>query len=380
MIITILIFLAVLSILVFVHELGHFVVAKRSGMKVHEFGFGFPPRLFGIQKVNGKWKIVWGHKDTETDDTVYSVNWIPLGGFVKIMGEDNDDGQVDERSFGNKPFWRRFFTLAAGVIMNFILAGLLLAVGYGVGLPVAVQSLDQVPNGATFTERQVAIIDVAKESPAEKAGIMSSDIVESVDAQKFETVEALQEYVKTNKGKEMSFEVKRVNETKTFKVQSTAEPKEGEGVVGVGLALYGKIQFGPLAAIGQGFQTAYSQLVAIGTGLYNLFASGDGLESLGGPVKIAQITGQVADMGIIPLLQFAAFLSLNLALLNALPLPALDGGRILFLLIEKVRGKKNNAKIEQYANAIGFIALLLLMIAITAKDVSQLESIKNLFS
>ncbi len=380
MIITILIFLAVLSVLVFVHELGHFVVAKRSGMKVHEFGFGFPPRLFGIQKVDGKWKFVWGHKDTKTDDTVYSVNWIPLGGFVKIMGEDNDDGQVDERSFGNKPFWRRFFTLSAGVIMNFILAGFLLAIGYGVGLPVAVQNLDQVPSGATFTERQVAIIDVLKDSPAEKAGIMSSDIVESVDGQKFETVEALQEYVKTNKGKEMSFEVKRVNEVKTFTVKSNAEPKEGEGVVGVGLALYGKIQFGPLASIGQGFQTAYTQLVAIGTGLYHLFTSGDGVESLGGPVKIAQITGQVASLGIIPLLQFAAFLSLNLALLNALPLPALDGGRILFLLIEKVRGKKNNAKIEQYANAIGFIALLLLMVAITAKDVLQLESIKNLFS
>lgn len=384
MIITILIFLVVLSVLVFVHELGHFVVAKRSGMKVHEFGFGFPPRLFGIQKAkengSGKWKFVWGHRDTKTDDTVYSVNWIPLGGFVKIMGEDNDDGQVDERSFGNKPFWRRFFTLSAGVIMNFILAGFLLAIGYGVGLPVAVQNLDQVPSGAIFTERQVAIIDVQKESPAEKAGIMSSDIVESVDGQKFETVEALQEYVKTNKGKEMTFEVKRVNEIKTFSVQSNAEPKEGEGIVGVGLALYGKIQFGPLASIGQGFQTAYTQLVAIGTGLYHLFTSGDGVESLGGPVKIAQITGQVAETGFIPLLQFAAFLSLNLALLNALPLPALDGGRILFLLIEKVRGKKNNAKIEQYANAIGFIALLLLMVAITAKDVSQLESIKNLFS
>lgn len=380
MIITILIFLAVLSILVFVHEAGHFIVAKRSGMKVHEFGFGFPPRAFGIQKVNGKWKFVWGHKDTETDDTVYSVNWIPLGGFVKIMGEDSDDGQIDERSFGNKPFWRRFFTLAAGVIMNFILAGVLLAIGYMAGLPVAVQDLNDVPNGATFTQRQVAIIDVAPDSPAAKAGIMPSDIVQSVDDQKFESVEALQEYVRTNKGKVMNFDVKRVSEEKSFTVESLSEPKEGEGVVGIGLALYGKIQFGPLQAIGQGFHTAYNQLVAIATGLYNLFASGEGLESLGGPVKIAQVTGQVAETGFIPLLQFAAFLSLNLALLNALPLPALDGGRILFLLIEKIRGKKNNAKIEQYANAIGFMALLLLMLLITVRDVSQLETIKNLFS
>lgn len=379
MIITILIFLAVLSILVFVHEAGHFIVAKRSKMKVHEFGFGFPPRMFGIQKVNGKWKFVWGNKESETEDTVYSVNWIPLGGFVKIQGEDNDGG-TDEHSFVNKPFWRRFFTLAAGVIMNFLLAGVLLAIGYMAGLPVAVQELSDVPQGATFTQRQVAIIDVAPDSPASKAGIMESDIIQSIDDQKFESVEALQEYVRTNKGKVMNFDVKRVSEEKSFDVQSLSEPKEGEGVVGIGLALYGKIQFGPLQAIGQGFHTAYNQLVAIATGLYNLFASGDGLESLGGPVKIAQVTGQVAETGFIPLLQFAAFLSLNLALLNALPLPALDGGRILFLLIEKIRGKRNNAKIEQYANAIGFMALLLLMLVITVRDVSQLETIKNLFS
>lgn len=379
MIITILIFLAVLSLLVFVHELGHFVVAKRSGMKVNEFGFGFPPRLFGIQKVGGKWKIVWGNKDAGSEDTVYSVNSIPLGGFVKIMGEDNDSVE-DEQSFVRKPFWRRFFTLAAGVIMNFVLAGLLLSIGYMAGLPVAVESADQVPQGATFSDRHVAIIDVAKDSPAEQAGILPSDIVLSIDGQQFDSVSALQDYVRINKGKLMSFNVKRVNEIKTFAVQTQVESKEGQGVVGVGLALYGKLRFSPLLAIGQGFQTAYTQLANIATGLYHLFASGDGLKSLGGPVKIAQITGQVADLGFIPLLQFAAFLSLNLALLNALPFPALDGGRILFLIIEKIRGQRNNPKIEQYANAIGFMVLLLLMLVITVRDVSQLESIKHLFS
>lgn len=377
MIVTIIIFLLVLSILVFVHELGHFIVAKRSGMKVHEFGFGFPPRLVGIQKIEGKWRIVWGNKNSGSEDTVYSINAIPLGGFVKIMGEDNDDGQVDERSFGNKPFWRRFFTLSAGVVMNFLLAGLLLAIGFMAGLPVALNNLDQVPKNATFTNRSVAILDVQKDSVAEKAGIQPSDIVLTIDGQSFATVEDLQQYIRDNRGKEMSFKVKRVNEEKTFAVQTASEP---ESVVGIGLALYGKLKFGPIAAIGQGYSTAWQQLGAIASGLYNLFSKGDGLESLGGPVKIAQLTGQVAATGIIPLLQFAAFLSLNLALLNALPFPALDGGRILFLIIEKVRGKKNNAKFEQYANAIGFMALLLLMLVITVRDVSQLETIKSLFS
>ena len=375
MIITILIFLLVLSLLVFVHELGHFVVAKRSGMKVHEFGFGFPPRLFGIQKVNGKWKFVSGNRDTGTEDTVYSINAIPLGGFVKIMGEDNDS--EDEHSFVNKPFIPRFLTLVAGVVMNFILAGLLLAVGFMAGLPVAVNSIDEIPGNATFSDRKVAILDVQKDSVAEKSGIMPSDIVVSIDGQKFETIESLQNYIKANRGQEMEFKIDRVNEQKTIKVTASTEP---DSVVGIGLALYGKLQFGPIAAIGQGFQTAWQQLGNIATGLYNLFSKGEGLESLGGPVKIAQLTGQVADLGIIPLLQFAAFLSLNLALLNALPIPALDGGRILFLIIETVRGKRNNQKLEQYANAIGFIALLLLMLVISVRDVSQLESIKNLFS
>ncbi len=377
MIITIIIFLAVLSILVFVHELGHFIVAKRSGMKVHEFGFGFPPRLIGVQKVAGKWKLL-GPKRSESDETVYSINWIPLGGFVKIMGEDNDTA-TDEQSFVNKPFWNRFATLVAGVVMNFILAGVLLGIGYMAGLPVAVESIDQVPAGAQFNDRSVAIIQVAENSPAEKAGILASDIVESINGQTFDAVEGLQAYVQQHKGEKMEFVVKRVNETKTFSVESTANPEEGQGVVGVGLALYGKLSFPPLLAIGQGFHTAWQQLANIATGLYNLFAAGDGLENLGGPVKIAQLTGQVADLGIIPLLQFAAFLSLNLALLNALPFPALDGGRILFLIIEKIRGKANNQRIEQYANAIGFMLLLALMLVITVRDVAQLETIKNLF-
>jgi len=379
MVVTIIIFLAVLSILVFVHELGHFIVAKRSGMKVHEFGFGFPPRLFGIQKVNGKWKIVVGNKDVGTENTVYSINWIPLGGFVKIMGENNDTA-ADPQSFVNKPFWRRFATLVAGVVMNFLLAGVLLGAGYMTGLPVAVESLDQVPASAQFADRHVAIIAVSPGSPAERAGIMANDILQSVNGQPFDSVESLQDYIKARKGEKMNFVVKRVNENKTVTVESNANPGPGEGSVGIGLALYGKLKFSFLPAIGEGFKTAYQQLINIATGLYHLFTAGEGLKSLGGPVKIAQLTGQVAELGIIPLLQFAAFLSLNLALLNALPFPALDGGRVLFLIIEKIRGKANNPRIEQYANAIGFVALLLLMVVITVRDVSQLESVKNLFS
>ncbi|MDQ3018837.1 MAG: RIP metalloprotease RseP [bacterium] len=378
MIVTIIIFLIVLSLLVFVHELGHFIVAKRSGMKVHEFGFGFPPRVFGLQKVNGKWKFVRGNKDTESDETVYSINAITLGGFVKIMGEDNDS--EDPQSFTNKPFFRRLLTLAAGVLMNVLLAIVLLSVGYMYGLPVAVQDLEQVPKNSQFTDQKVAIIQVQEGSPAEQAGIKPSDIIISLDGNQFSSATDLQAYIKAHQGDEMNFQVQRVNEEKQIKVQSLAQPEEGKGSVGIGLALYGKLKFGPAQAVIEGAKTTYHQLTSIVTGLYQLFSTGEGLKSLGGPVKIAQLTGQVADMGIIPLLQFAAFLSLNLAVLNTLPFPALDGGRMLFLIIEKIRGKKNNQVVEQYANAIGFVVLLLLMAVITVRDVSQLESIKNLFS
>lgn len=379
MITTILIFLIVLSLLVFVHELGHFIVAKRSGMKVHEFGFGFPPRVLGIQKVDGKWKFVRGNKDTGSDNTIYSINAIPLGGFVKILGEDSENND-DPQSFGKKSFAARFGTLVAGVLMNAILAALLLGIGYMYGLPVAVQSEDQIPKNASFSERRVAILSVAPDSPAEKAGLLPSDIIQSVEGRSFETVEPLQGFIKENAGQELVFTVKRVNEEKQLTVQTLAEAPEGGGLVGIGLAMYGKLKFAPHHALVEGVQTAYHQLMGIGSGLYDLFSSGEGLKSLGGPVKIAQLTGQVADLGFIPLLQFAAFLSLNLAVLNALPFPALDGGRMLFLIIETLRRKKNNPVVEQYANAIGFMVLLLLMLVITVRDVSQLESIKNLFS
>ena len=129
MIITIIIFIAILSLLVFVHELGHFVVAKKSGMGVHEFGFGFPPRVIGIQKQDGRWKMVWGKKQADNGETVYSINAIPLGGFVRIMGEDNDEAS-DPKSFTNKSFGKRFLTLAAGVLMNVLTAWVILSIGF----------------------------------------------------------------------------------------------------------------------------------------------------------------------------------------------------------------------------------------------------------
>ncbi len=377
-IITLVIFFTILSLLVFVHEAGHFIMARRAGMGVHEFGFGFPPRVVGIQKQNGKWRVVWGRKQVDPDQTVYSINTIPLGGFVKIMGEDNDEAN-DPRSFTNKSFWARFATLFAGVAMNVITAWIILSIGFMIGLPIAVNGLDEIPKDAQFSQQQVLIGQVKSDSPAEKAGLKDSDIINSVDGQKITEVEKLQDYIKAHQGQKMTFEVQRINETIKAEVDTSSVTDTSKGIVGIGLAYYGKIKFGFIQAFWHGAQTTVNQLQAIANGIIKIFSTKDGVKGVGGIVKIAQLTGQVADVGIMQLLQFTAFLSLNLAILNTLPIPALDGGRMLFLIIEKLRGKPNNQSVEQYANAIGFMVLILLMVVITVRDVSQLQFIRNLF-
>lgn len=369
---TILIFVIVLGLLVFVHELGHFLVAKKSGMKVDEFGFGFPPRLFGFQKINGKFVWIWGHKEPEDlTKTVYSVNWIPLGGFVKIVGENNE-GHENPQSFVNKSFGRRLATLAAGVVMNLILAWVLLSAGYMIGLPVAVDSTSNLPAGSRIRDLQTAVIEVLPSSPASNAGLQANDIISNIDGQSFEDAEALRAYILNNAGKTFSFQVKRGAELKNIEVSSQANPEKGNGPTGIVLSQIGKLSFPWYLSLWQGAKTTVSEMSQIATGLYKLFSSGDGIGSLGGPVKIAAITGEVAGLGFIYLLQFTAFLSVNLAILNALPIPALDGGRILFLVIEKIRGKANNQRIEQWANTIGFSLLLLLMLVVTVNDIIKM--------
>ena len=378
MFITILIFIIILAILVFVHEFGHFIVAKKSGMEVEEFGFGFPPRIAGIQKVNGKWKWVWtfskaqkaeaDEQNIKTSGTIYSINLIPLGGFVRILGENNEN-EDHPGSFINKGFWPRFLTLVAGVIMNVILAFVIFSAGYMIGLPVAVDSVTDIPAHASFSHPQVAILDVEPGLPADKAGIKANDILLAIDGQKITDVTTIQNYVKAHAGSQVDIEVQRGAQDLNFEVVPNPNPGPNEGPTGIDLSLVGRLKYSPLYAIIEGAKTTGSELVAIVVGLYQLFSGGVGLSSLGGPVKIAKLTGQVAGLGFVYLLQFMAFLSLNLAVLNILPFPALDGGRVLFLLIEKVRRKRNNQKVEQFVNTVGFVFLILLMVAVTIHDI-----------
>ncbi|MDE2312532.1 MAG: RIP metalloprotease RseP, partial [Patescibacteria group bacterium] len=372
MLVTLITFIIILAVLIFVHEFGHFIVAKKSGMGVEEFGFGFPPRLAGIQKSGGRWRWVWGRKEPmDSEQTVYSINWIPLGGFVRITGENNEH-QDNPKSFINRPFWARFLTLVAGVLMNFVLAWLLMSAGVVAGLPAAVDTLSDVPAHATLQDQHVAIMDLVPEGPAAKAGLKSGDTIVQVDNQTFADSADLSKYIIANEGKVFSFQIKRGAREQNIDIQSLANPGPDQGPTGIELANVGVLKFPWYLAPWEGFKTLWIQTGNILSGLGQLVTGRVSVSNLGGPVKIAQLTGEVSRMGFIYLLQFTAFLSINLAILNILPFPALDGGRVLFLIIEKVRGKRNNQTVEQWVNTIGFVLLITLMALVTAHDIFNL--------
>lgn len=362
---TILVFIIILGLLVFVHELGHFVVAKRSGMEVQEFGFGFPPRMFGIRR----------------GETTYSINWIPLGGFVKIVGEE---GHSDNpRAFANKSFGARLATLLAGVSMNFLLGWFLIFLGFAaIGTPT---DLDDNPYlaRAKIRNEQLAIISVQSNSPAEQAGFKPGDTILSVDGKKFSTVQELVDYTKSRAGQPVDYEFKRGSEVFSKQVVPRVNPAEGEGAVGFAPAKIGIVTYSPWMALKLSLIAFTGKVVAIfsafGMLISSLVGTGRLIEGLSGPVGIAVLTRDFTRLGIIYLLQFTATLSINLAVINAFPFPALDGGRVLFLLIEKIRGKKS-IKWEQIANLVGFALLILLMVAVTFRDVGRFsEQFKHLF-
>lgn len=377
---TVLIFIIVLSVLVFVHELGHFLTARKLGVKAEEFGFGFPPRAFGFYKnKQGKWRFIKGKKDpnnlAEEDrpaGTVYSINWLPLGGFVRIKGE-NGEGKQEADSFAAKAVWKRALILSAGVIMNIILAIVLLSAGYMMGLP---QSLDNLKPSAKISEPQVFVMDVLPASPAEQAGLEAGDIITFVNEQKIVSNEELQSIVASQVGQETSFTIKRDNNEKQFTIIPELLEETDKPAIGVSIYASGLVRYPFFTAIIEGFKLTFWLFWMIVLAFYgllrDLFMGVSVSGQVAGPVGIATLTGQVATMGFTYLLQFTALLSLNLALINILPFPALDGGRLLFLLIEKFIGKPVRQSVEAWIHTIGFWLLILLIVVVTYKDIARL--------
>ncbi len=376
MLLTIISFILILSVLVFVHELGHFLTARRFGAKAEEFGIGFPPRLFGWYRAkDGSRKRVWGSAEvTDAADTVYSLNWIPVGGFVKIKGENGDD-TADTESFAGKPIWQRAIILSAGVIMNVLLAFVLISAILGFGSSQAIDEAN-LPQGAIIGDRRIQVLQVMSESPAQEAGVRPGDEIVSIDGKTFTAYSQIQDYVADKAGTRLQYMLARGDEEIAKPITPMVLPESGKGGIGISIAETASVRYPWYLAIVEGAKTTVFMIWAIILGFIDLvgrLVTGAGVSAdIAGPVGIAALTGQMAELGFGYLVQFAALLSLNLAVINFLPFPALDGGRILFLIIEKIKGRPVRQKTEAIVHNIGFALLIALIAIVTFKDIVRL--------
>lgn len=369
--ISILAFLAILGLLVFAHEAGHFFAAKRAGMAVEEFGFGFPPRLIGARKVKGKWRVVTRNSSDRhsSTSTIYSLNLIPLGGFVRIAGENGADTD-DPRNFGAKPRWQRAVVLVAGVAMNIVLAIVFFSTVYAIGAP---QVLEGLPSGAVIRDRKTSIVGVLKEGPAVAVGIKPGDTIIAIDGQSFVEVADVQRYIRERGGQEIRVTIDRNGLAQTLLVRPGPLPGVAQPGIGVQLMATGTVRFPPHFALWYGVRTTGNVIAdiirAFGNLIRGLVIDRAVTVDIAGPVGIAVMTGQVVQLGFIHLLQFTAVLSANLALINVFPFPALDGGRLFLLGVEAIRRRSLSKAIENALHAVGFALLFLIVIAVTYRDI-----------
>ena len=388
--ITLIIFLLVLSLLVVVHEWGHFIIAKKSGMKVYEFGLGFPPRAFGVYKdsTTNKWIFVWGKGKSSVKDafaqstgdisypsTLYSINWLPLGGFVKIKGE-NGENSKDSDSFGYHPFYKKAGVLVAGVTMNIMLAAVLLSIGFTIGIPSDITGVKQFTDGAYISEGPwVTVQQVQPDSSAAENQLTFSDRLVGLNNQPIVDSAAFIDFVKNTPDKFISLDIE--HEGKITQKIFALDGNPGDSArLGAAISDVAIIKYPWYMAIIKGIMAAISGLIAIYVAFFVLIKQlilGNGLAfEVSGPVGIASIVGQSAKMGIQYLVQVTAMISLSLAAINILPIPALDGGRLVFVLIEKITKKPVPLKYEQIAHTVGFLALMTLIIIVTWRDIANL--------
>ncbi len=344
-------FFGVLLVLVVVHELGHFVTAKLAGVTVQEFGFGYPPRIFGVH-----------YKGTD-----YTINLLPLGGFVRLLGEEDPK---ETGSFASKPIPIRVVVLAAGSFMNAVLPVFLLTAGF------------MVPHAVL--EGTVRVEQVAEGSPAAGAGIEPGDVILRVNDREIKSIQDVGYNIQLNLGNPMQMTVQRGSQPRTVQVTPRWQPPSGQGATGIVIGMPDRQTVTrSLAlpdALALGVRETFDMPTQFKNDILGRFAGGSAQGSpVMGPIGIAQVTGEVAKSGVVNLLVLAAGLSMNLAMINILPIPALDGGRIVFVLLEWVRrGRRIAPEREALVHMVFMGLLLLFIVRVSFDDVMRIMEGKSI--
>ncbi len=359
MLITILAFVFVLGLLILVHELGHFLAAKAAGVKVEEFSIGFPPRIFSFKR----------------GETKYSVGALIFGGYVKMLGEDTES--ASPRAFNQQTPGKRFAISVAGVLMNFALAWIILSIGFMAGMTPPVTPSDQVKFG-TAVKGQVYLAEIMSGSAAEKGDLKIGDQVLKLssgsDIVDPTSLAQVSEFTGRNSGKEIAVKINRNNSVieKTIKLSDDKSAPLGVAIINQSIVRV-PWYLAPYVALLEFWGIVKVIFIFLGGFFTQLFHTATLSDQVGGPIAIFSLSGNAARAGAQALFQFIAMLSINLGLINILPIPALDGGRALFIILEKIFGKRIvKENIENIIHNVGFALLMLLVLAVTVKDVIKL--------
>lgn len=350
MFLTLVVFALTLSILILVHEFGHFLVAKLTGMKVLEFGLGFPPRILG-KKIKG---------------TIFSLNWIPFGGFVRIFGQEAIDERIKKGAFWAQSKIKRIAVLLSGVVSNYFLSIFIFSlVFFIVGIPVLTND--------------IYLGGYLPGSPAQEAGFLQGDQIISFNGQKINSVDEIIEKTKENKGKEVTITIEREDKLLNLPVTPRKDYPQDQGPLGIMLTQMTLKHFPlwqmPGRALVEGSKETWWWTKTIVDGIAKIFSQLIFQHRIpkeaAGPLGVLQITAQVSHQGLIPILNFVAILSINLALLNFLPIPGLDGGWLFFIILETVTRQTSHVRLHNFFNRLGIAFIITLIILVTLNDVNR---------
>lgn len=365
---SVIIFLIILAILILVHEFGHFIVAKRSGIRVDEFGLGFPPKIFSKK---------WG-------STLYTLNAIPFGGFVKIFGEDAHQDEITEAdkktSFVYKPKWIQALVLVAGVTFNIIFAWLLISLGFYIGRLLPLPTTSVGVNG----DAHLLITEVITGSPADIGKVMPGDTIITIsdgNETKYSNLypDTVKDFISNSKSSKI---ILKLQDDKGIQRDVELTPSdnivEGRKAVGISMEWVGTLKLPVWASLIEGAKSTWYLIQATTIGLlkflWQTITFKSDFSQVSGPVGIAKIVKQANEMGFKYVIEITALISINLAVINLIPFPALDGGRLLFVAIEAIIRRPINPDFVKWSNIIGFSFLILLMILVTFHDVLKIFS------